>query len=174
VTGNTVLDGNLTVTGTDTFNGISTFNQPAHFASTAYFQGGIFYPQVLTSGLGASLTYTQSGSLLVSDVTLDTECLYTLPAANAAANNQVIVFKFVFNSAALGNNRDIKIATASGDNIVGVATSAGSSGLLSTAGPSHGIILAHNVAVRGNFVVLESNGANTWFMTSVSGTWAIW
>lgn len=130
--------------------------------------GGLVAPSNIDTATGTVLTTATSGGLFVANAASDAVTTWTLPAASTKAS-----YCFVQGASSLGSNREVDIATPAGsDLIIGTTTAAGSAGIATTAGASHGIKNTHATAVRGNEVCLKADGTNTWYMTSLSGTWA--
>jgi len=150
--GNTTIAGTLAVTGATVHTG--TVNGP--FGAVRQ----LTTPVVLTAA--------QSGQLEVVASTADAVTTFTLPAASTAGLRYCFAADVV-----TGSNREIDIEPpGAADLIVGTTTPAGGTGIATTAGAGHGIKNTHATAVRGNSVCLQSDGTNTWYMTSLSGIWA--
>ena len=131
--------------------------------------GTITGPLGATRSTGTPVTLTATSPMLqVASSSADALTVYTLPAASTAG------LRFCFIADAVANStRAIKVEPPAGsDIIVGTTTAAGTSGIATTAGAGFGIINTHASAVRGNFTCLMSDGVNTWYMTSIGGTWA--
>lgn len=115
------------------------------------------------------LTAAMSGRLFVSNSTADAVQVFTLPPASTAG----LVFCFSLGSSSLGSNREVDVEPqGASDLIIGTTTAAGGTGIVTTAGPGHGVKNTHATAVRGNQVCVQSDGVNTYYQRSLSGTWA--
>lgn len=130
--------------------------------------GGIVCPSTIDTGTGQALTTATSCGLFVSAAASDAVTTFVLPAASTKA-----FYCFALGASSLGSTRELDIATPSGsDLIIGTTNAAGATGIATTAGASHGIKNTHATAVRGNSTCLQADGTNTWYMRSLSGTWA--
>lgn len=174
VTGNTTVTGTLASTGNFAVN-TNKFTVAASSGNTAVAgtltsTGAINGPFGATRVVGSTqaITAAMSGRLFAVNNASDAATVLTLPAASTAG------LRYCFAADAVtGSNREVDVETPAGsDLIVGTTTAAGGTGIATTAGASHGIKNTHATAVRGNSVCLQSDGVNTWYMTSVSGTWA--
>lgn len=151
--GNTTIAGTLAVTGATTFTGAMNGPSGATISTTT--------PVVLTA--------SQSGQLFVSNSTADAVQVFTLPPASTAG----LVYCFSLGSSSLGSNREIDVEPqGASDLIIGTTNPAGATGIVTTAGPAHGVKNTHATAVRGNQVCLQSDGLNTYYQRSLAGTWA--
>lgn len=159
-----VSTGAVTITPATTITGALTAS------STIIATGAINGPFGATRVTGSTqaITAAMSGRLFAVNNASDAVTVLTLPAAATAG------LRYCFSADAVtGSNREVDVETPAGsDLIIGTTTSAGGTGIASTAGASHGIKNTHASAVRGNAVCVQSDGVNTWYMTSLSGTWA--
>jgi hypothetical protein len=145
--GATTITGNLLVTGSITGAGGGASRD-------------LTTPIVLTAS---------SADLRVSASTADAVQLFTLPAASAVPGK---TYCFAADTIT-GSNREVDVEPPAGtDLIVGTTNATGSVGIATTPGAAHGIKNTHATAVRGNSTCIQSDGVSTWFMRSVSGTWA--
>jgi hypothetical protein len=115
-----------------------------------------------------AITAAMSGRLFAVANASDAATVLTLPAASTAG------LRYCFAADDIsGSNKEVKVETPAGsDLIIGTTNAAGATGIATTAGASHGIKNTHATAVRGNAVCIQADGTNTWYMTSLSGTWA--
>lgn len=151
--GNTTIAGTLAVTGATVHTG--TVNGP--FGATI----STTTPVVITAAM--------SGQLFVSNSTADAVQVFTLPPASVAGGT----FCFSLGSSSLGSNREIDVEPqGASDLIIGTTNPAGATGIVTTAGPGHGVKNTHATAVRGNQICLQSDGLNTYYQRSLAGTWA--
>jgi hypothetical protein len=172
--GNTLVAGTLAVTGdvavaTNKFN-VTASSGNTTVAGTLGVTGAINGPFGAVRDLTTPivLTAAMSGQTRIAASTADAVTTYTLPAASVAGQ------RFCFAADTItGSNREIDVEPPAGsDLIIGTTNPAGGTGIASTAGAGHGIKNTHATAVRGNATCITSDGTNTWFMTSLIGTWA--
>lgn len=174
ITGNQTVSGTLAATGnfavnTDKFTVAASSGNTTvggTFVSTGTMNGPFGATRVV--GSTQAITAAMSGRLFAVNNATDAATVLTLPAASTAG------LRYCFAADAVtGSNREVDVETPAGsDLIVGTTTAAGGTGIATTAGASHGIKNTHATAVRGNSVCIQSDGVNTWYMTSVTGTWA--
>jgi len=166
VTGNETVGGTLTVTGTTTTNGTLQTNGITNIT------GGHVRGALIDTGTGATLSQIRSSNLIICDATGNNVCNYILPAAAAYGVGGVLWYEFVFASSLI-ETRELRINTPAGtDMIIGTTTPAGGTGIATTAGTGHGIKNTNGTNVRGNYVILVSDGVSKWYMTSLNGIWA--
>lgn len=166
-----VSTGAVTITPATTVTGALTTSGGIANTGTITSTGAINGPNGATISVATpvALTAAQSGQLFVSNSTADAVQVFTLPPASTAG----LVYCFSLGSSSLGSNREIDVEPqGASDLIIGTTNPAGATGIVTTAGPAHGIKNTHATAVRGNQVCLQSDGLNTYYQRSLSGTWA--
>jgi hypothetical protein len=132
--------------------------------------GGVTTGALNETGTGATLTVARSHHLITCAAATDAASTYVLPAASVGGG---MVFIFALATGTLGSNREIKVETPAGtDIIVGSTLATGGAPIATTAGAGHGIKNTHATAARGDAVTLISNGVGIWYMTSIVGIWA--
>jgi hypothetical protein len=157
-TASPAISGDQTITGALTVTGWSSLT------------GGLSTGALVETGTGSTLTVAKSGHLITCSAATDAASNYILPAANVAGG---MTFSFVLAASALGSNRELRVNTPAGsDLIIGTTLATAGAGIATTAGASHGVKNTHATAVRGDHVSLMSDGVNTWYMTSLAGIWA--